>query len=74
MATMKMYEYPMKKCAVCGKEFYATEDYVFKRYKGNGKEQERVWFCKWSHLRQWEQEEESRTGRKRRGRCMHEDG
>lgn len=60
-----------KKCAVCGKEFIIpSQDYVFKKFKGHGTHQKRIYFCKWSHMHQWEEEHEQN---KKRGKNKQAD-
>lgn len=52
-----------RKCAVCGKDFFANDDWVFKDIRG--KKQTKTWFCKRSCKQKWlEEHGEPKKGRK----------
>lgn len=49
-----------KKCYICGKEFIAGGEYVYKKNppQDNGRTR---WYCSWSHYRQAEREEKDKA-------------
>ena len=64
------YNPMFRTCAVCGKPFIIqSTDYVYKHRQGHGSNQRILWFCGWSHMREWEKERE----KKKRGKNKHAD-
>lgn len=48
-----------KTCPICEKKFYApTEEWVYKRRRGNGSSF--LYFCSWKHLREYERRQEAK--------------
>lgn len=43
-----------RRCAWCGKEFYADMDYVYKIRERGKSIKKAKWFCRWDHQRAWE--------------------
>lgn len=69
---MNDYNPIFKTCEICGKSFIVpSQEYVYKRFKGHGACQTRVYFCGWNHMREWEKQEEKR--KKKRGKNKHAD-
>lgn len=64
MTQKDKYNPIFKTCAVCGKLFILpSQEYVYKKYKGHGTNQRRVFFCGWTCMRQWEKEHEKKIKR-----------
>ena len=49
-----------KKCAICGKDMYAGEDWVFKRKIGGERTK---WFCSYKCMRAWDAKHEPKQKR-----------
>ena len=48
----------LRKCKVCGKKFYASDEYVYKIRKS--KMGSYYWFCSWGCMRKHEREKEEK--------------
>ena len=49
-----------KKCAVCGKDMYAGEEWAYKRRDGKGKPK---WFCSYKCMRAYDKKNEPKQTR-----------
>lgn len=46
-----------RKCKICGKKFFANDEYAYKIKKGW---KDVKWFCSWSCMRKFEREQEAK--------------
>ena len=53
----------MRKCAICGKEICAREEYAYKRGYMNTKQ---YYFCRYSHMREWDRRKAEEAEKKRK--------
>lgn len=49
-----------KKCAICGKDMYAGEDWAYKRRDGKGKPK---WFCSYKCMRAWDAKHDGKNAK-----------
>lgn len=64
-------EHPLGKwprhCRICGKEFYANDDWVYKIRRGP---KEARWFCRYNCMQAYKKEEERKKEERKRDRAL----